>query len=191
MNLRAKIIIGLIMIPIVLIGVPYVLVIYLANPVPDFSIDNTPELPFSISQDFPAEDYTLDEGFQIQLVEGWELVNHTPDRAVDRYRFEKPEDGAILTISFYGDMSSFDAVIANRYGERYESHQEDLVINNFTARRVTAAFEADRNSADVIIKIDENSFMSLYGVHFPTGESSIITTQQINFMQQSFEATPT
>lgn len=175
------------MIPIVLIGVPYVFIVYLANPSPDITTDTILQLPYSIPQNFPAEAYTFGEGFEIQLVEGWKMTSHTPDRGVDRYRFEKPKDAALLTISFYEELSSFDDVIANRYGKGYESYQENLTIDNFPAKRVIAAFEADRNFADVIIQIGDNGFISLYGVHSPEGESAMITTQQINFMQQSFK----
>ena len=158
------------------------------QPTPDL-----PEpLPITAPQTFESEPTNLSDLFEIELVNNWELELHTPDRMVDRYRFKRlGDETAVFTASIYDDkeIASFDELIEVRYGGAVLESVEDLEINGLQAKRVHANFlGADNNKrsgADMLIKIDENFFISLNGLHVPSGEQDVIITSELDFMQTS------
>lgn len=150
--------------------------------------DDTKPVPL-ILEEFPSTAFSLNEGYLVNIVDGWELTSQTPERNVDRYRFDRTgANSGTFTISFYSDHASFAEVIEARYGGGYVSDEEDLSVNGREAKRVTSAFLDQGDSADIIVKVGENSFISLYGIHLPEGEGSSRVTEEIFAMQMSFES---
>lgn len=151
--------------------------------------------PQPVSQPTPTETpaeirsktFSLKEGGTFALVEGWELVSNTPDRQVDRYRFERKADPqAIFTISVYDKKSieSFSDLITTRYGSAYFNSEQDLQLAGHEAKKVTAEFLNMGMTADMLVKLDQNTYVSLYGIQ-PGGENEQVKNE-INFMQNSF-----
>ena len=149
-----------------------------------------PELKEPITNlfgDLESTTYELDEGYSFDLISTWNLVSNEPARAVDRYRFERAgTQKATFTISFYEEIESFEDVIQARYGDGFVSEAEAIEVNGLEAQRVTSAFLDQGDSADVIVKIGEGEYISLYSIHMPEGEGSSRTTTEINQMQMSF-----
>lgn len=150
------------------------------------------DLPFSDTTTFASHRFSMDEGFHFNLVDGWELIGHTPDRSVDRYRFERKADAGatIFTLSVYttSQTASFDALVQARYGAAYLREQEDVTVNGLAAKRVTADFLDMGATADVLVKADNNTFVSLYGIRQPSLSGDLTVAKEINFMQKSFQA---
>jgi len=131
--------------------------------------------------------FTLDEGYGFDLADGWELKSHNPDQNVDRYRFEKPGQTGIFTFSFYEGLDSFEKVVKRRYGDAFISKIEDFKIGNWDAQRISSGFDVTGSSSDVVVKIDDNHFLSLYGIYNPDGEEGAFLIQEIDFMQRSLK----
>jgi len=148
------------------------------------------DIPFDDTTTFASTPFILDEGYVIDLVTGWELVGHTPERAVDRYRFERKSDAGatILTISVYdvARTPDFDAVVQARYGAAMLRKQESVMIGSLTAKRLTAEFLDMGATSDVLIKADVKNFVSIYGIRQPDADADLRVAKEINFMQKSF-----
>lgn len=148
------------------------------------------DIPFDDATSFASTPFILDEGYVIDLVTGWELVGHTPERAVDRYRFERKSDAGatILTISVYDieRTPDFDAVVQARYGATMLRKQESVMIGSLTAKRLTAEFLDMGATSDVLIKADVKNFISIYGIRQPDADADMRVAKEINFMQKSF-----
>ncbi len=159
---------------------------------PPIIIPTVTEVDFSDSTTFPFKTTKLDEGYSLDIVDGWELVGHTPDRSVDRYRFERKADSgtSILTVSIYktSQTADFDALIAARYGSALLNSQDDVMIGTLPAKRITAEFLDMGNTADVLVKADATTFVSLYGIHQPLITGDLTVAKEINFMQKSFRS---
>lgn len=136
-----------------------------------------------------AAPFELKEGYSLDLVDGWELVSHTPDRQVDRYRFERQDDPqAIFTISIYDKESieSFDDLIETRYGASVLSTEQDVKVDDFQAKKVTAEFLNMGLTADMLVQVNPSIYISLYGVQ-PAGENMQVQSE-IDYMQNSFKS---
>ncbi len=147
------------------------------------------DIPFDDATKFASTAFSLDEGYQIQLVDGWQLVAQTPTRRVDRYRFERIDDkDSILTISVYDatTLTSFDELVRARYGASFLREQKDVLINNLPALRVSAEFLDMGATLDVLVAADEQHYFSIYGIHAPAESSNLEVSKQINYMQKSF-----
>ena len=142
-------------------------------------------------QEFDTEAYRLeDEGITFELIDGWELEHHKPEQQVDRYRFKKITDPkTVLTFSFYDKVDNnpqtFDDLMERRYGAAYLNKVEDTQIGDLPAKRVYIGLMEETTGADVLIELNDNTFLSIYGLHVPSGEVGILTAQQIDYMQQS------
>lgn len=143
---------------------------------------------FADATSFPSKEYRLEEGYTIQVVDGWELVSHTPDRRVDRYRFERKEGGHIFTMSVYDRQQTpdFDALITARYGASLLRDQLDVTVAGLNAKRVTADFLDMGATMDVLVQVNDDTFISLYGVRQVDAEESATVAKEMNFMQKSF-----
>ncbi len=189
MKLQSKIIIGFVIVIGALVIIPLLLTNFLLNKqnLPQDTLVDPPEF---VDINLETNTFTLDEGFEIEQVLTWDLTNHEADRSVDRYRFERAgNQKGTFTISFYedGQYSSFDEVVATRYGDGFIESTEDFKLNNLPARRIVSAFLDAGNSSDIIVQTAENTFVSLYAIHTPEGESSAKILQEINTMQMSFQ----
>jgi hypothetical protein len=189
MTLRTKITIGVSLLVLTIIILPVLLTNYLLNQEsqPEPIILEEPEIVDF--QDFSSEPFPVEEGYTFDLINTWDLQTHEPERAVDRYRFERAgSQNAVFTLSFYEDHGSFEEVIDARYGDAFTSGQEEIEVNGMDAVIVTSVFLDQGDTSDVIVQVGENSFVSLYGIHQPEGESSTRITSEINSMQMSFKA---
>lgn len=140
-------------------------------------------------KEITAKPFHLKEGYSLALVDGWELISHTPDRQVDRYRFERQDDPqAIFTISVYDKESieSFQDLITTRYGSSMLSTEQTVNVAGLEAKKVTAEFLNMGLTADMLVHVDTNVYVSLYGVQ-PTGENAGVQNE-IDYMQNSFES---
>lgn len=149
------------------------------------------DIAFSDTSSFASNPFTLEEGYTFQLADGWELVSHTPTRRVDRYRFERTDNKEhIFTISVYdaGQTPEFSDVIQARYGASYLREQKDVQVGTLAAKRITAEFLDMGSTADVIVKADADTYISLYGVRQPSSDMDLQVAKEINFMQKSFQA---
>ena len=187
MSIRSKIITWLTVVILALILVPLWITNFLLN---REAPETQPELKEPITNlfgDLKSTTYELDEGYSFDLISTWNLVSNEPARAVDRYRFERAgTKKATFTISFYEEIESFEDVIQARYGDGFVSEAEAIEVNGMEAQRVTSAFLDQGDSADVIVKIGEDEYISLYSIHMPEGEGSSRITTEINQMQMSF-----
>jgi len=196
MSLRAKILISMTLIVAALGGATVGLALLVASvrgnqaPVSPVSAGPALDIPFTDTTSFPSKPFVLNEGYVIDLVEGWELVGHTPERSVDRYRFERKADAgaSILTISIYPTERTpdFDALVTARYGAAMLRQQEDVLVGSLTAKRLTAEFLDMGATSDVLIKADPKTFVSVYGIRQPDTDSQLRIAKEINFMQKSF-----
>jgi hypothetical protein len=140
-------------------------------------------------KEIAAKPFHLNEGYSLALVDGWELISHTPDRQVDRYRFERQDDPhAIFTISVYDKASidSFQDLITTRYGSSLLSTEQTVNVAGLEAKKVTAEFLNMGLTADMLVHVDSNIYVSLYGVQ-PAGENAGVQNE-IDYMQNSFES---
>jgi hypothetical protein len=188
MNLRLKIL-GLLLLALVaLFAIPYGITRYLIQR-PNPPLVEQPKLkdPVLVS----SAPYEIAEGFVFDLAQGWKLVRHSPDQAVDRYRFEPEHEVAVFTISVYQaqGFTDFPDVIQRRYGNGFISNAESITFNGFEAVRVSSGFDSTGTSSDVIVKIGEDQYLSLYGIHNPDGENGSRINQEIDFMQTSLQLT--
>lgn len=151
------------------------------TPSPDAKQDETPK-------EITANPFQLTEGFSLALVDGWELISHTPDRQVDRYRFEREQDPqAIFTVSVYDGKSidSFQDLITTRYGSAILSTEQNVQVAGLQAKKVTAEFLNMGLTADMLVHVDGSVYISLYGVQ-PAGKDTTVQ-KEIDFMQNSFQ----
>jgi hypothetical protein len=158
---------------------------------PDPNAAAVADIPFNDTTSFPSTTFTLDEGYSIEVPEGWQLVAQTPTRRVDRYRFERVNDkNSIFTISIYDrtTLDGFDDLIQARYGASYLREQADVTVNGLAAKRVSAEFLDMGATLDVLVAADPETYVSLYGIHAPAAASDLEISKQINFMQRSFTA---
>lgn len=185
MILRSKIIAILIAAGILLIGIPLLIAPYFIKNGGDElqQPDELKEPELGTPQPFSSEPYEIEEGYVIDVAEGWKLVSTAPERSVDRYRFEK--GNAVFTLSFYRNHESFETVKEARYGNGIILSEEDAEVGEFPAKRWISGFDGNRSSADTIVKIGEREFISLYGIHIPEGEAAATTAAQIDYMAQS------
>lgn len=150
------------------------------------------DLAFSDASDFPAKTFNLHEGYAISLVQGWELVAYTPDRQVDRYRFERKDNRQhIFTISVYDrkQTPTFADLITARYGASMLREDKDVTIAGLPAKRVTAEFLDMGATTDVLVQAGPDRFLSLYGVRQPSTDANLQIAKEINFMQKSLRIT--
>lgn len=152
------------------------------------------DLAFSDTTAFSSKPFALEEGYTIQLVDGWELVSHTPTRHVDRYRFERTDNREhIFTISVYNreQTPQFADLITARYGAAYLREQADVQVSGLAAKRITADFLDMGSTADVLVEVNDQTFISLYGVRQPSSDSTLRVAKEINYMQKSFQTRQT
>jgi hypothetical protein len=186
MNLKSKIIVGIVFVISSLVLIPLLITNILtkdSGPIrPDL---NDPQV--STPQELNSTSTILDEGFRFDLVEGWNLVAQEAERAVDRYRYERDgNEPPVFTMSFYNEYDTIDDVIEARYGTGFIDQVEDLTINEFPAKRLTSAFLDNGNSIDIIVNTGKFSFVSLYGVRIPDTEQAFQIVNEIDHMQMSF-----
>ncbi len=161
---------------------------------PQPPIIDKPLDPITGPIDFDSTPFTFEDRFQIDLIDGWELISENQDQRVDRYRFERPDDTtSVLTLSFYdaGDITTFEQLVERRYGGAVLDFEEDLTIDNKQAKRVVASFLGNgsgvRTGADVMIQIEEDFYISINGLHYRDGEDALTMLSQIDYMQTSFK----
>ena len=152
--------------------------------------------PPDSNQTFNFKTFDLQNGFAINIVDSWELVAQDLNRQVDRFRFEKMNNGnSVLAVSFYerNNVTSFEELIQLRYGEGFIETVEEFTISDMPARRVSTGFTngngLDRNASDVLVQIGQDKYLALNALHEADGEQGAITAEEINFMQTSLRPT--
>jgi len=189
MKLQSKIILAFVIVIGALVVIPLLLTNFLLNKTSN-QTNTIQEPPEFVEMNLETETMNLEEGYSLDRVMTWDLVNNEAGRSVDRYRFERAgNQKGTFTISFYDEeqYSSFEEVIETRYGDGFSEATEDFELNGLPARRVLSAFLDVGNTSDIIVQTSENNFVSLYATHTPEGESSAKILQEINTMQMSFK----
>lgn len=139
--------------------------------------------------DVTGTPYELAEGFVINIPAQWELLVHDEERSVDRYRFERNGSAkGIFTVSFYPEKTDFQEVIEARYGSGFVTEPKPVEIGEMEAVLVHSAFFEQGDTADMIVQINETTFLSLYGVFLPDGEEGQSIKNEIRYMQESLRA---
>lgn len=190
MNVQKKIFLSTFAVVAALVIVSAGVGVYATRETQRMPVSAQPSAPQPASdQPLTSKPFHLSEGYTVSLVDGWELISHTPDRQVDRYRFERKNDpAAIFTISVYDQstIESFQDLITTRYGSSALSSEQDVKLANLQAKKVTAEFLNMGLTADMLVQVDPQVYISLYGVQ-PGGEDANVQ-REIDFMQNSFAA---
>lgn len=189
MNMRLKIIFGVIFVILALLIIPLTLTSLIVDQ-PEPQKEPVQENVASADPSkITGETFTLDEGYIISIPENWDLLIHEEDRQVDRYRFERNGDAkGIFTISFYIAQKNFDDVLEARYGSGFVSEPKEMLIDGKEAILAHSAFYEQGDTADMIVRTDETSFLSLYGVFLPDGADGQEVKNEIRFMQESLRS---